>query len=261
MGKFDGMEPKLVRQMLAEVQRAATQMRTAEGKIARVLSVAGVSAPATQRPVQIADACDEMVRDVSARLQLLEKQEQQNTATDVAQPKKDDRPADDPAPKTDQGAKTDTSDKTGASDKADKTDKTDKSDKTDTGRADTDKTDTDKTDKTDKSDTDKSDKSDKTEKSDADKKPDADRADPDKGRRPTRRTPASRTPATPAPTRSILRRRTTRTTPTPPRWASPRCWRWTASRSSRSRSIRRPWTNCVTSCRTWRTPSPSTCRW
>lgn len=38
MAKFDGMDPKLVRQLLAEMQRATTQMRTIDGRIAQMLS-------------------------------------------------------------------------------------------------------------------------------------------------------------------------------------------------------------------------------
>ncbi|MDP4504757.1 hypothetical protein [Nonomuraea turcica] len=73
MGKFDGMDPKLVRDLLSEVKHAATQMRTAEDRVRFELNRAGLSAQTTHRPVQIADAAEEMVRDVNKRLEVLEK--------------------------------------------------------------------------------------------------------------------------------------------------------------------------------------------
>ncbi|MFI6319921.1 hypothetical protein ACIBG8_20465 [Nonomuraea sp. NPDC050556] len=75
MGKFDGMDPALVRDLLAEVKQAATQLRTLEGRIGQLMGGAGLATPATHRPVQVADACDTMVHDVTARLALLEKKE------------------------------------------------------------------------------------------------------------------------------------------------------------------------------------------
>ncbi|GAA3116360.1 hypothetical protein GCM10010466_04280 [Planomonospora alba] len=73
MGKFDGMDPELVRGLLAEVKQAAEQMRTAEGRVTRLMSAAGLSSQSAHRPVRIADECDTMVKDVSARVALLEK--------------------------------------------------------------------------------------------------------------------------------------------------------------------------------------------
>ncbi|MEU7894646.1 hypothetical protein AB0B45_17525 [Nonomuraea sp. NPDC049152] len=75
MGSFDGMDPTLVRDLLAEVQRAAAQMRTIESRIAQVTRTAGLATPATHRPSQVADACETMARDVTGRLALLEKRE------------------------------------------------------------------------------------------------------------------------------------------------------------------------------------------
>ncbi|GAA3411236.1 hypothetical protein GCM10018952_19070 [Streptosporangium vulgare] len=45
MGKFEGMDPKLVRDLLSEVQRAAEQMRSVEGRVSQMMSGAGLSAP------------------------------------------------------------------------------------------------------------------------------------------------------------------------------------------------------------------------
>ena len=73
MGKFDGMDPKLVRDLLAEVKHAVTQMRSVEGRVGQVMSGAGLATQTTHRPVQVADAAEVMVRDVTARLGLLEK--------------------------------------------------------------------------------------------------------------------------------------------------------------------------------------------
>ncbi|MEV0348203.1 hypothetical protein AB0H88_20725 [Nonomuraea sp. NPDC050680] len=73
MGKFDGMDPKLVRDLLAEVKNAVTQMRSVEGRVGQVMSGAGLATQTTHRPVQVADAAEVMVRDVTARLGLLEK--------------------------------------------------------------------------------------------------------------------------------------------------------------------------------------------
>ncbi|MEV4378732.1 hypothetical protein [Streptosporangium sp. NPDC049644] len=87
MGKFEGMDPKLVRDLLSEVRRAADQMRNVEGKVTQLMSGAGLSSQSTHRPVQIADACDVMVRDVSARVTLLEKRINQNATAPPAEPK------------------------------------------------------------------------------------------------------------------------------------------------------------------------------
>jgi hypothetical protein len=80
MGKFDGMDPKLVRDLLSEVNQASKQMRAVEGQVARLMSGAGLSSQSTHRPSQIADACEVMVRDVSARVALLEKKIKQGSA-------------------------------------------------------------------------------------------------------------------------------------------------------------------------------------
>ncbi|MEU7001290.1 hypothetical protein [Nonomuraea sp. NPDC046570] len=79
MGKFDGMDPALVRDLLAETSRAAVQIRTVEGRITQLMSGAGLATPTTHRPAQVADACEEMVRDVTSRLALLEKKEPDRT--------------------------------------------------------------------------------------------------------------------------------------------------------------------------------------
>ncbi|MEU6720545.1 hypothetical protein ABZ897_54610 [Nonomuraea sp. NPDC046802] len=73
MGKFDGMDPKLVRDLLTEVKHAAAQMRTVEDRVRAAMSRAGVSTQTTHRPAQVADAVDVMVRDVNVRLETLEK--------------------------------------------------------------------------------------------------------------------------------------------------------------------------------------------
>ncbi|MEU4719146.1 hypothetical protein AB0G06_05900 [Nonomuraea dietziae] len=75
MGSFDGMDPTLVRDLLAEVRRAAVQMRSLESRVAQATRSAGLATPATHRPSQVADACEEMARDVTGRLALLEKKE------------------------------------------------------------------------------------------------------------------------------------------------------------------------------------------
>ncbi|MER5318575.1 hypothetical protein [Streptosporangium roseum] len=86
MGKFDGMDPKLVRDLLSEVNQASKQMRAVEGQVTRLMSGAGLSSQSTHRPSQIADACEVMVRDVSARVALLEKKIKQESAP-LAEPK------------------------------------------------------------------------------------------------------------------------------------------------------------------------------
>ncbi|SEG58318.1 hypothetical protein SAMN05444920_103299 [Nonomuraea solani] len=73
MGKYDGMDPKLVRDLLAEVKHAARQLRTVEDRVRLAMSRAGLSSQATHRPVQVAEAADTMVKDVNVRLETLEK--------------------------------------------------------------------------------------------------------------------------------------------------------------------------------------------
>ncbi|MFI6298695.1 hypothetical protein ACIBEJ_44405 [Nonomuraea sp. NPDC050790] len=75
MGKFDGMDPKLVRDLLAEVKQAAGELRTIEGRVTQVMSGAGLATRAMHRPGQVADAIDTMSKDVNARLTVLEKRE------------------------------------------------------------------------------------------------------------------------------------------------------------------------------------------
>ncbi|MFI6501062.1 hypothetical protein [Nonomuraea typhae] len=75
MGKFDGMDPKLVRDLLTEVKRAAGEMRTIEGRVTQVMSAAGLATRATHRPGQVAEAVEDMSKDVTGRLALLEKRE------------------------------------------------------------------------------------------------------------------------------------------------------------------------------------------
>ncbi|MFF4411077.1 hypothetical protein ACFYY8_01035 [Streptosporangium sp. NPDC001559] len=86
MGKLDGMDPKLVRDLLSEVRQAAERMRTTEGRVARMMSAAGLSAQSTHRPVQVAESCDIMVRDVSSRVELLEKRVKQEGGSPAGQP-------------------------------------------------------------------------------------------------------------------------------------------------------------------------------
>ncbi|NUR87530.1 MAG: hypothetical protein HOY71_25905 [Nonomuraea sp.] len=73
MGKFDGMDPKLVRELLAEVKRAAGELRSVEGRVTQVMGAAGLATRTTHRPAQVADAADTMIHDVNGRLALLEK--------------------------------------------------------------------------------------------------------------------------------------------------------------------------------------------
>ncbi|GGP88354.1 hypothetical protein [Streptosporangium pseudovulgare] len=104
MGKFDGMDPELVRDLLSEVRQAAEQMRAVEGRVTRLMSAAGLSSQSAHRPAQVADSGEKMVRDVSARVALLEKKIKQGTGHEVgpkaAAPKPDTEPskADDRAP-------------------------------------------------------------------------------------------------------------------------------------------------------------------
>ncbi len=73
MAKLDGMDPKLVREMLAQVQHAAKQMDAIEARVTQLTRTAGLAVQVTHRPSQIADACSTMVKDVTARVALLEK--------------------------------------------------------------------------------------------------------------------------------------------------------------------------------------------
>lgn len=73
MGKYDGMDPQLVRDLLAEVKHAATEMRTVEDRVRATMQRAGVPIEAGHRPAQVADAVGEMVKDVGGRLAVLEK--------------------------------------------------------------------------------------------------------------------------------------------------------------------------------------------
>ncbi|MEU9831078.1 hypothetical protein AB0D67_05990, partial [Streptosporangium sp. NPDC048047] len=104
MGKFDGMDPELVRDLLSEVRQAAEQIRSVEGRVTRLMSAAGLSSQSAHRPAQVADSGDKMVRDVSARVALLEKKIKQGTGHEAgpkaAAPKPDTEPskADDRAP-------------------------------------------------------------------------------------------------------------------------------------------------------------------
>ncbi|GAA4563368.1 hypothetical protein [Planotetraspora kaengkrachanensis] len=77
MAKLDGMDPKLVREMLAGLQRAAKRLDTLDARIAQLTRGAGVAVQATHHPSEVADACRGMVKDVTDRLALLEKQERQ----------------------------------------------------------------------------------------------------------------------------------------------------------------------------------------
>ncbi|GAB1820678.1 hypothetical protein [Herbidospora sp. RD11066] len=75
MPKIDGMDPKLVRDLLAELRRAAKEMESIEAKVTTTVRNAGVPAAVTYRPSAVADAIAEMDKDVTARLALLEKRE------------------------------------------------------------------------------------------------------------------------------------------------------------------------------------------
>ncbi|NUT11130.1 MAG: hypothetical protein HOQ38_11705, partial [Nonomuraea sp.] len=73
MGKFDGMDPQLVRDLLTEVKHAASELRTVEDQVRAAMSRAGLATQTTHRPVQVADSADHMVKDVNTRLAVLEK--------------------------------------------------------------------------------------------------------------------------------------------------------------------------------------------
>ncbi|MFC4057420.1 hypothetical protein ACFOWE_03895 [Planomonospora corallina] len=111
MGKFDGMDPELVRGLLAEVKQAAERMRTIEGRVTRLMSAAGLSSQSAHRPVRIADECDTMVKDVSARVALLEKKIEQNgkpgPGSEAADPKAGTPAQEAPKAAEKDGAKTD----------------------------------------------------------------------------------------------------------------------------------------------------------
>lgn len=75
MGKYDGMDPQLVRDLLTEVKHAATEMRRIEDRVRAAMQRAGVPTEAVHRPAQVADAVGVMVKDVDKRLAVLEKRE------------------------------------------------------------------------------------------------------------------------------------------------------------------------------------------
>ncbi|GGM85681.1 hypothetical protein GCM10010106_35890 [Thermopolyspora flexuosa] len=106
MPKLDGMNPGPVRRLLAELRQAAKEMRSVDARVTQLLSNAGLSAKTTYRPSQVADDVDKMIRDVEARLALLEKEEKQKkpsvTTPDAMGEKK---PADDPGAKPEDSAK------------------------------------------------------------------------------------------------------------------------------------------------------------
>ncbi|MEV1170587.1 hypothetical protein [Nonomuraea sp. NPDC049784] len=159
MGKFDGMDPKLVRDLLTEVKHAATQMRAAEDRVRLAMQRAELSAVTTHRPAQVADSVDAMVKDVNVRLGVLEKRVDQprgdvpgtgagstqddepkdvrgdqgkydNPRADETPPKNDDTKTGEEA-KTGDGAKTDAEGKTGDGAKTDAEGKTGDGAKTD----------------------------------------------------------------------------------------------------------------------------------
>ncbi|WP_162641335.1 hypothetical protein [Streptosporangium sp. 'caverna'] len=102
MGKFEGMDPKLVRDLLSEVQQAAVRMRTAEDRVNHLMRGAGLPALSTHHPAQIADDCEKMVRDVSTRVELLEKKVRQEAGAPPGAPKAGDAGSD--SPKTETGS-------------------------------------------------------------------------------------------------------------------------------------------------------------
>ncbi|MEV5408305.1 hypothetical protein AB0K60_05575, partial [Thermopolyspora sp. NPDC052614] len=108
MPKLDGMNPQLVRQLLTELQQAAKKMRAADARVAQLLSSAGVPLHTSHRPSQVADAADDMIRDVKTRLAALEKEEKQkkpgSTTPDSMGGKK---PSDDPKPQPGESDKSD----------------------------------------------------------------------------------------------------------------------------------------------------------
>ncbi|GAA3218203.1 hypothetical protein [Nonomuraea helvata] len=140
MGKFDGMDPKLVRDLLAEVKHAATQLRAAEDRVRLAMHRAGLSAVTTHRPAQVADSADTMVKDVNVRLGVLEKRvdrprgdepkdvrgdqnKYDNPRSDGTPPKNDDTKTGEET-RTGDGPKADADGKTGDRPKADADGKT-----------------------------------------------------------------------------------------------------------------------------------------
>jgi len=102
MPKLDGMNPGPVRKLLAELRQAAKEMRSVDARVTQLLSNASLSAPTTYRPVQMADDVDKMIRDVEARLALLEKEEKQKKpSVNPPDAMGERKPADDPAAKPD----------------------------------------------------------------------------------------------------------------------------------------------------------------
>ncbi|MFI7451776.1 hypothetical protein ACIBQX_30065, partial [Nonomuraea sp. NPDC049714] len=89
MSKFDGMDPKLVRDLLGEAKRAAEELRRVEGRVGQIMTGAGLATQTTHRPAQVADAADKMVKDVTARLGVLEKRvaDRDTTRPSTADPK------------------------------------------------------------------------------------------------------------------------------------------------------------------------------
>ncbi|WP_433500087.1 hypothetical protein ACQP1K_07180 [Sphaerimonospora sp. CA-214678] len=107
MAKLDGMDPKLVRELLREVQQAGREMQDVEARVTGLMRQAGVAAHVTYRPVQVADECTSMVKDVTGRLTLLEKKEKQRSGNGKPTEDKGQKfhqepditmPADDPKP-------------------------------------------------------------------------------------------------------------------------------------------------------------------
>ncbi|GAA1014950.1 hypothetical protein Aple_052600 [Acrocarpospora pleiomorpha] len=104
MAKLDGMDPKLVRELLAQITRAGEQMDLVEAKVAQFTRTAGVPIRPTHRPSQVADAGATMVRDVSARLALLEKREKQDPPPRPSTDEKPSNPSGGPSTDTTQPA-------------------------------------------------------------------------------------------------------------------------------------------------------------
>ncbi|WP_066373252.1 hypothetical protein [Herbidospora mongoliensis] len=97
MPKIDGMDPKLVRDLLAELGRAAKEMESIEAAVTTRVRNAGVPAAVTYRPSAVADAIVEMDKDITARLTLLEKRERDPNPRPTAAG--DETPATKPVPK------------------------------------------------------------------------------------------------------------------------------------------------------------------
>ncbi|WP_326820437.1 hypothetical protein [Streptosporangium sp. NBC_01756] len=118
MGKFDGMDPKLVRDLLSEVKQVAAEMREAETRITQLMSRAGLSSHSSHRPAQIADSGDAMVRDVTARVTLLEKKIKHDVSP-PAEPQAGEPKTDGAKPDTGSEAKSDPKSDGGATAKQD----------------------------------------------------------------------------------------------------------------------------------------------